>query len=280
MGKQKAIEDKMKTDDAFRKDIDNEQKHLSEVVKPKSQDFETFVTRFYEANNWKDPKIFGQDIKYDYQSESSFDLKKISSLVENTAKAILEGGVTELLNAPDPVDPADRNAASASAKKVVFDLIVKAAVATISSVLNLFNYKATGVIQEGMESHRIAPGLMLHAFAVTIKSSVSVSTSEGSLLMSSIGYKLVWCKDQVAVEQDMHFMGYITAQLDDLESSLRTMQRVYNKKCQDISVSITDLNAFHARLELLQKDLAEYRSQANKQNLKNAAQLHLRLARA
>jgi hypothetical protein len=275
MGKQKAIDDKMKMDDKFRQDIDNEQKHLSEVVKPKSLDFEKFVDHFYEVNKWKGQKVFGQEIKYDYQSESSFDLKNISSLVQNAAKAILEGGVTDLLSPPEPVDSAEREAAAASAKKVSMNLMVNAAVATISSVLNLFSYKAAGVVQEGMESHRIAPGLMLHAFAVTIKSNVSVSTSDGSLIMSAIGYKLVWCREQVEVEQDMHFMAFITAQLEDLESSLRVMQRDYNKKCRDLSVSVTDLNGYHARLELLQKDLAEYRTQVNGQHLKSATQLRL-----
>ena len=33
-------------------------------------------------------------------------------------------------------------------------------------MLNLFSYKAAGVVQEGMESHRIAPGLMLHVLAM------------------------------------------------------------------------------------------------------------------
>ncbi len=275
MGKQKAIEDKMKTDDKFRLDVNNEQKHIDEVLKPKSQEFDKFVDNFYFSNKWTDQKIFGQEIKYDYQSESTFDLKNISSLVQNAANAILSGGVTDLLNPPDPVDPSDRNAASLSAKKVSTNLMVKAAVATISAVLDLFSYKATGVIQHAMESHRIAPGLMLHALGVTTKSSVSVSTSDGSLIMSAIAYKLVWCKDQALVEQDMHFMAFITAQLDDLEASLRVMQTDYNKKCRDISIPISDLQAYHMRLQFLKKDLEEYRAEANHQNIKNATQLRL-----
>jgi hypothetical protein len=224
MGTQAAIQRKIDNDKKFADDIANEQALMDKQMGDFVKTFDPFVSSFYSSNEWTGFKLLGQSVKRDLQSEAAFSLKEISNLIDRTAKALLAGNVGGLLEAPKE----DVKAAAAGAAAVAVggstEFIVSAAVATITSVLNLFTAKASGQLEQGMESHRIAPGLMLHAYGYSSLSSADTSIENASLIMSTIGYRLVWCAAQQNVEQDMTFMSSISEQLRQNEAALATMR--------------------------------------------------------
>ena len=269
MGKHKAIEEKSKLDTKFAQDMVNEVKILNERLKPLAVEFEPFVESLYTKNKWTDQKIFGQEVKHDFQSESSFSLAPIKELIQQTAKAILEGGIGDLLKPPkgESISGDDRDAAAKSAKSVSIDssadFMVSAAVATISSVLDLFSSKTSGVISQGMTSHRIAPGLMLHAYAIKMKSDVKVSLSEGSLILSGIGYKLIWSAAQANDENSMQFMATVKREMQTLEAALITLQEQYTKALIDPQASNDTINAYEGRIRRVKTALSDLQNDAN-----------------
>ncbi len=90
--------------------------------------------------------------------------------------------------------------------------MIQAAVAAVAncrwSLFGTEGYQSH--VGHGMESHRIGPGLMLHAYSYSAVVSSEAATGEDTILMSAIGYKFIYSFEQAKVEQGMAMMAYFT----------------------------------------------------------------------
>jgi hypothetical protein len=263
MGIKDEIKRKMDADKRFAKDIENEQAMMDTATGKFVASFQPFVDSFYSKNEWTGYKMLGQSVKRDLQSEASFSLDEITKLIDRTAKALLAGNVAGLLTAPKEDIKAAATGAASVALGGSTDFIVSAAVATITSVLNLFSAKASGQLEQGMESHRIAPGLMLHAYGYSSLSSAETQFENASLVMSAIGYQLIWCAAQQNLEQDMTFMSFISEQLVKQEAALDTMRAKLLAMEEDPDSDDTKIEHFKRRLADVEAGIQNFRKQSD-----------------
>jgi hypothetical protein len=267
MGTSATVQKKMDSDSKFRDDVLNEQKVMDDTMGEFVKGFDDFVKNFYLNNNWEGYKSLGQGKKQDLQSSASFSLAQIETLITATANNLLAGNLGGLLEAPTEAAKNDIKAAGNAAAAVATGgdtaFIVSAAIATITDVLNLFDEGATGQIEQGMESHRIAPGLMLHAYGYSSTSSGNTTIDNASLIMSAIGYNICWCAAQQEVEQEMTFMSHISAQLRKDEAAIGTMRDKLNEMEEDPDIEDTKIANYKVRIADREAELDKFRAQAD-----------------
>lgn len=262
MGVSTAVDKQIAADKKLGENITNQQSVMDTKMQPFVAKFEPFVAKFYDDNKWTGHKIIGKGFRHDVQSQTTFSLKEISALIRKTATDLLAGNVGGFINAPTE----QVQAAGKSAKAVSLDgpdFIVSAVVATISAVMGLFTFHSEGQIVEGMESHRIAPGLTLHAYGFSATAAASGVTEHASLLLSGIGYQLVWCVEQQKMEQDMTFMAFISKQLTKLEAALDTMRDKIDEMEEDPETDDDKIEHYKRRLTDLESTIDNFRAKAN-----------------
>lgn len=254
---QDAVATKMLADGKFATDIANELGIINEKMKPYADTFPAFVAEFYSGNKWSF-KVLGKEVKTDYQSQATFSLANISAAITVIAKNILAGG--KALTGADPSATAkDLAAAGGNIAVVGIDTAVTAAVACITSVMGLFDTSAKGSISQGMESHRIAPGLTLHAYGYSTISGAEDAVKTASLLMSVTGYRLCYSFDQAQVEQEMTYMNFIDTELTKYEKEVESMTDVYDQMNSDPSKTQADIDAWKTRMDKAALNIQDYR---------------------
>ncbi len=263
MGISTTVQRQMDHDATFKQAVDSQLKIMDDTMADFVASFDPFVQKFYSTNEWTGYKMLGNSFKRDLQSESEFSLDQITDLIDKTAKALLAGNVSELLTAPKEDIKSAASAAASVAVGGSTDFIVSAAVATITSVLNLFSAKSSGQIEQGMESHRIAPGLMLHAYGFSSLSSAETAVNKSSLVMSRIGYRLIWCAAQQETEQEMTFMAFISQQLRMQEAALNTMRKKLLEMEEDPDSDDDRIESFKRRLADVKASIDDFRKQSD-----------------
>jgi outer membrane murein-binding lipoprotein Lpp len=262
MGVSTAVDKQMAADTKLAENIAHQQSLMDTSMKPFVETFDPFVLKFYEDNKWNGHKVIGRGFRHDVQSQTTFSLEQISTLIQETAKDLLAGNVGAFINAPsEDVKAAGKSAANVSLDGT--DFIVSAVVATISSVLGLFTVHSEGQVSQGMESHRIAPGMTLHAYGYSATAAASGVTEHASLLLSGIGYQLVWCVEQQKMEQDMTFMAFISKQLAKLEASLDTMRDKLDAMEEDDDTDDDKIEHYKRRLTDLENTMDNFRAKAD-----------------
>lgn len=262
MGVSTAVDKQIAADKKLGDNIANQQSLMDTSMQPFAEKFDPFVLKFYQDNKWTGFKGIGKGFRHDVQSQTTFSLEQITDLIRETAKDLLAGNIGGFINAPTE----DVQAAGKAAKSVSLDgpdFIVSAVVATISSVLGLFTFHSEGQVSQGMESHRIAPGITLHAYGYSATTSASGVTEHASLLLSSIGYQLIWCVEQQKMEQDMTFMAFISKQLTKLEAALDTMRDKLDAMEEDPDTDDDKIEHYKRRLTDLETTIDNFRAKAN-----------------
>jgi hypothetical protein len=140
---------------------------------------------------------------------------------------------------------------------------VSAVLATITTVLQLFDTKSSGQVETGRESHRIAPGLTLHAYGYSSLSSAGTTFENSTLFISAIGYKLVWCAAQQNVEQEMTTMSYIGEQLRLMEAALGRMRKKLLEMQEDPDSDDGKIEKFKRRLAENEANIETFRKQSD-----------------
>ena len=233
----------------------------SEVVKK----FGPFVNSFYAPNQW-DMQLMGQDVREDIQQESTFSLSNIAKVINEIADNILKGSVASLVGA-DPKAEVGKSAKAldtdlAKAANAT-EFMIQAAVAAITSVMGLFDSRATSHVGDGMESHRVAPGLTLHAYSYSALVKADAATGEDSIVIRTIGYKLIYSFAQAEVEQGMALMTHYTNQMHALEEALEVRQGQIDKLIEDPDATLDELTTAQNFIKLASHQLSEYKKNAD-----------------
>ncbi len=223
--------------------------------------FDPFVASFYAAGKW-DQQLLGQEVRRDVQQESTFTLDMISGVITQLANNILKGNIASLVGGDPAVDAAKVGSALATSVTGVpaaADFMVQAAVAAISSVMGLFNTRATSHVGYGMESHRVGPGLTLHAYSYSSAVGASAATGNDAIMMTAIGYKLVYSFAQAGAEDDMALMAYYSAQMKSLEAALQKRQTEINTLIADPNTTLDELTKAQNFFKLASTELDDFK---------------------
>ena len=247
--------------------IQTQMKAMDDTMGSVSTAFGPFVDSFYTPNKW-DRQLLGQELRHDTEQESSFSLDQITAAITTMADSILAGSLAGLVGgdtSPGSKATASVEAVSTSlaADTAAGPLMISAAVACVSSVMGLFSSRAMTRVGYGMESHRVAPGLTLHAYSYSATVDAANIVEEDSIVMSSIGYMLIYSFAQAEVEQGMALMAYYTAQLAALESALEKRQAEIDAMISNPKTTMDELTQAQAFMALASTQLDDYKAKAD-----------------
>lgn len=264
MGSTQGVRDKLASNDTGWKNLIKQQQATMHTLNKDVVDgFGPYCDKFYKDNGW-DQLIFGQGEKADLQEEYKFSLDEIAKVIGELANDILGGDISKLFDAPP-----DPNAETTPSKEVVTKvaasaeefvapapaLMVTAAVDCIKLVLGMFSESGDSAIESSYQSKRIAPGMMLHAYAFSALGDAQTVIEGSRIKTSAIGYRLVYSMKQSEAEDDISFMAAMSADLKEIEGTLNAMQKILDKMRLDPNTDDKKITSYASRISDEQKDL-------------------------